>query len=347
MRVSSVTKIFTLSVCVIFLAGCCTIPGSKLEFFYSGKCNTEDKNSIRFVYLGAGGYLISRGEDKILLSPFFSNPGLLRVGLGRVSPKKDIIDKYLPDVSDVKAILVAHPHYDHLMDVPYIAEKYAQNAVIYGNKTMDYIIEKCFPHLAGRVETLNEKAGGKNKPGEWTRIPNTNIRIMAVNSKHAPHFLFFHMLGKKKLTKLPKRCPTRARHWRIGQPFTYIIDFLAGPEENAPTVFRIHYQDAATNSPVGFPPAGVENIDMAILCAPSFEEVLDYPESFLRRTCPKHIIVGHWENFFRSYEKPPRTVPFTDVQWFIRLVKKHMPPGADCKVPKPGSCMVYKIEENR
>ena len=43
-------------------------------------------------YLGSGGHLIRRGSSAIMTAPFFSNPSLLRVSTGRISPNFARID---------------------------------------------------------------------------------------------------------------------------------------------------------------------------------------------------------------------------------------------------------------
>jgi mRNA degradation ribonuclease J1/J2 len=69
-----------------------------------------------------GGLLFRRGNDAIMTAPFYSNPNIFRVGLRRpIHSDTNLVERLLPDVSDVRAILVGHAHYDHLMDVPYIA----------------------------------------------------------------------------------------------------------------------------------------------------------------------------------------------------------------------------------
>lgn len=332
---------------ILFSVGCCTIPGPELEFYYEADCSEEITAENRFIevsYLGAGGYLIQRGPDKLLIAPFFSNPGLFRVGLATIKSKPGIIEQYLPPVDDVETILIGHSHYDHLMDIPYIAKFLAPNANIYGNKSMTHLLAPFF-ETKDRFFELNSKAGDNGVPGEWVCVPDGRIRFMAIKSEHAPHFLGINLLGGGKQDEDLEYRPQTAFQWKQGEVFTFIIDFM-GPDGET-VDFRIHYQDSASNPPMGFPPEGIKNIDLSILCAASFREVDDYPETFLETAKPKHIIVGHWENFFRSYSKPVRTVPLTDVKEFIRIVIDTLNKlllVSDCYVPKPGSCISFPIE---
>lgn len=135
-------------------------------------------------YLGVGGYLIKWGEDEIMMAPSFSNPDPLSL-LFNTRPNPKIIDRMIPDVSDVDMILVGHAHYDHLLDVPYVMNKYAKKAKVYGSKTMKHLIASQVP--ANRIEIIEDKAGTAQTPGQWIYNPSGRIRFMAIKSDHAPN----------------------------------------------------------------------------------------------------------------------------------------------------------------
>jgi hypothetical protein len=132
---------------------------------------------------------------------------------------------------------------------------------------------------------------------------------MAVESGHAPHTSLYHF-ASGKVTK-PWDCLSGKRLQRLkeGKTFAFLIDLLSDDGE---TVFRIHYQDAASEPPLGFPPPRVleeRDVDLAILCMPGYWMVNRYPEGILGRTGARHVLVIHYEDFFRSRDKPVRFVP--------------------------------------
>jgi len=94
-------------------------------------------NSLLIEYLGTSGYVVSHGSDVVLLDPYFSHQSILRaMSLKWLRIDKDAIDQYLPShAKSAAAILVGHSHYDHLLDVPYIALNYATKAIIFGSET--------------------------------------------------------------------------------------------------------------------------------------------------------------------------------------------------------------------
>jgi hypothetical protein len=103
--------------------------------------------------------------------------------------------------------------------------------------------------------------------------------------------------------------------------------------------FRIHYQDSASNTPLGHPPTlegdNRRSVDVAIVCAASFSQVQGYPEGLLRAVDARYVVVGHWEDFFVSQEKPPRPVPMTDVAEFVARTERALPENARWVLPNP------------
>ncbi len=298
-------------------------------------------------YLGSGGHLIRRGSTAILTAPFFSNPSLLRVGAGRISPDGDRIDEAIDRIletgerlDDVRAILVGHAHYDHLMDVPRIWSEYTPQAKIFGSLTAKHIL-RGFDVPEDRILALNASAASRWVAGRWFSVGDA--RFMAIESEHAPHAFGIKLYGGEIREDLPQP-PGRATGYKEGQTFAFLIDFL---DPDGSVAFRIHYQDSASNTPLGFPPildeANRRNVDVAIVCAASFSQVEGYPEGILRALDPRYVVVGHWEDFFRSQEKPLRAVPMTDVAEFIERTKRALPEDSQWVLPRPHA--VLQIEE--
>jgi hypothetical protein len=339
-------KIFTFTALISTLY--CTYPGRKIKFYYENEINIQNHNTISFTFLGAAGFLLKWRNQAILLSPFFSNPAFFKTGFGKIRTDKDRVDcffkKYITkqDRNNIKAIIIAHSHHDHLMDVPYIVQKYFPNSLIYCNKTGKHILSG-FSHLKNsqKIIVLNDKQN------QWIDIPETTIRIWPVKSKHAPHFLGLTLYGGK-LNNDRSTQPKRACHWKMGETYAFIIDFL---DSQGNIKFRIHYQDSPSDDKIGFPPDDLTNFNLSILCSASFSQVSNYPLGILNRLKPDNIILGHWENFFRSPDKPVRTVPLTNIRKFTKYVNSYIKmqeaksqPKPSCILPKPGSTISYKTK---
>jgi L-ascorbate metabolism protein UlaG (beta-lactamase superfamily) len=304
------------------------------------ECNVHPSDAmLELTYLGVGGFLMRWNGHEIVTAPFYSNPGLLRVGLGLpISPNTKRIDTHLPPMDKVEAMLVGHAHYDHLMDAVYVAEEHATRAVIYGNQTMAHILASR-ERLRGRVVVLDADAGDWWQPGRWQYVANRSIRFMALRSEHAPHFLGIKMFGGS-LDEDQERLPRTAYGWKEGQTFAFLIDFLGA---DGRVRLRLHYQDAGSNPPAGFVPppdsAAAEPVDVAVLCVASFGQVDDYPEAVVRQLQPQTVVLGHWENFFRSPDRPLEAVPLTDTKTFALRLTNALPPGARWYTPRPNATL--------
>ena len=310
---------------------------------------------VEIRYLGSGGFLIQRGGTALLTAPFFSNPGLLRVILGLpIQSDPDRVERGLRAIEDslteVEAILVGHAHYDHLMDVPAVSLGIARRRgsedgrkpTIYGSRTMAHILA-AFQNLAADVKALNSEAGTWRRPGRWQPEDSARppFRFMALHSEHSPHFLGVKAFGGK-LREGRSTPPWNAYGWREGQTFAFVIDLL-GPDDVYD--FRIHYQDTASSPPYGFPPpfGGDDALpyDVAILCVAAFARVRDYPEGILRELRPRHVILGHWESFFRGQDRSFKPVTRTDTRDFVARLESALSDGAQWTTPEPGASVRF------
>jgi len=322
---------------------------------------SEPRDHVQVQYLGVGGFLIRRGRDALLTAPFFSNPSIFRVAFWQIESDPLLIEKFLPTVFDVRHILVAHTHYDHLMDIPYIARQRAPYAKIYGCPTTKNILGAVLPEdrlVSISPETFAKPAGMPGSspdgiPGKWWSEEGDGIRFMAIESEHAPHFCaydqtlclrFFSGKVEEKLKALPKT----AYGWKEGDTVTYLIDFLGSDGKRVD--FRIFYQDAAATAPHGIPPKpgllDQKRVDLAILCVPGFKEVEGYPEKIIEATRPRFVLLAHWEDFFRPRSDDPddlKVVPGSDPKIFIDRMKRVLPADADYALPRPGAGFQFKV----
>jgi L-ascorbate metabolism protein UlaG (beta-lactamase superfamily) len=228
----------------------------------------------------------------------------------------------LPDLGRVKAILVGHAHYDHLMSVPFIARERAPDAYVYGSKTMVHMLAG--EPFRDRLVAVNGESGSWHRPGRWIPVEGTRVRLMALHSEHASHLLGVKVF-KGKLATDHDTLPRNAHGWKEGQTYAFLVDFLAETEERP--VFRIHYQDAASTPPYGFPPPlddGVP-VDVAIVNVAAFGEAEDYPEGIVRELQPRHVILSHWEDFFRSPERERKVVRATSFEAFRTRLESALP----------------------
>lgn len=303
----------------------------------------DGEKQLNIQYLGVGGYLFQYGEDSIMTAPSFTNPGLMNVTLPlSIAADHALIDKLLPpQAKQAEFILVGHAHYDHLLDVPYIMQQHMPMTIAMGSTTMKNIVTAVIDD--DRLLDITDYAAVGDLPGRWLYNRNGTIRIMPIKSDHAPHFMGIKVMSgqyDQALTELP----STAYGWKEGQTYAYVIDFLDNQQQ---PVYRIHYQDAASNSPDGLMPMMTDTkaVDMAILCVAAFHQVDDYPEAILQQTQPGMIVMGHWEDFFgnnhvdnssvKNQKNAVKGVRMTNVGDFIQRVDAVKTDGAVALLPAP------------
>ena len=337
-----------LPVYAFLLAGCLSTsnfpaptPGSRPLADQSEKFG----HTLEMRYLGNSGFLFRRGGYAIVTGPFYTNPHWLRAGLWRIRPDTALIDWLHPKLppSAVEAILVGHAHYDHLMDVPYIARKHHPLATLYGSPTAINLSLASEPSLADRLVSLDKQVSRDGAMGVWQYVSDGRIRFMALAAEHGPHNYGVHLM-RGRVTAVPRSMPRSAWSWKEGETFAYLIDFMA--EDRKTVDFRIYYADATTKGRTGLPPefdaADSHRIDLAILSVGSANVLKGYPEIFLDSYRPRTIVLGHWENFFRTPVDGVFRMRVTHLTEFIDIVEERMAPDARWILPRPGS--TYHLE---
>lgn len=275
-------------------------------------CGPDD---VCLRYLGAGGLYVAWHDASLLTGPFFSNPSLLRSGLGTLRWDAAAITAGLAglDGESVAAIVAGHSHFDHIGDLPVVARSFAPRARLLVNASGENVLG-AYPELAARVDRIDRSAN----PATWIAVRDRTgrvvFRVLPIRSQHAPHF--DHYTWGKGTVDTPWPAGDdwerhRLADFKDGGTWAFLIDLL-DPATGAPR-FRIYYQDSASDRDQGWPPQlppGDERaVDLAVLCVASHQFVRDAPEWLLERVRPAHVLVGHWEDFFRARSEPLRFVP--------------------------------------
>lgn len=316
---------------ILAITGC----ASKLRLAEHDSPPTNTINNqapLLIQYLGVGGHRMQYGEEVLLTGPSFTNPHLLRTGpFMPLSSNHKEVDKYMPESSTAQIMLIGHAHYDHLMDVPYVLQKYAPKAHLYGSSTTINTVASELS--ADRMTAVEEFMGTRDKPGVWIYSSSGKSRIMALKSSHAPHFLGIKLMQGQHKNPL-KSLPWHAFGWKEGQTLAYVIDFL---DANNQPVYRVFYQDSANEEPHGVVPdlGDGKGFDVAIICPASFEQIKHYPESIIENTQAKHFILGHWEDFFGNHpDQAQHFVRNTDQKKFEKRMNAALPEGSHWTLPQ-------------
>jgi len=293
----------------------------------SGACG----DSVSITYLGASGFVIRHGSDAVLTSPSFTHNGLLKTFLPFFSIKPDtaLVRRMLADVrlDGVNAVLIGHAHYDHLLDAPAVAPFLPGSARFYGGPTAKNILWPV-ESLRDRMMTLaGADVGDRLHPGTWVQPPGSSLRFMALRANHPPNFYILgaipYTYARGRVKRPRESLPRTPRGWKLGEPYAYLIDVMGADGKPA---FRIFFQDAAAEPEFGqlppLPEGDQRPVDVVIICAGNFDYATAYPTLLLRQLKPKHVVVGHWEDFFRAPLPAYQAIPLTDTYRLARRIQE-------------------------
>jgi L-ascorbate metabolism protein UlaG (beta-lactamase superfamily) len=250
------------------------------------------KTGVRITYMGTNAYLLQSRDAALLVDPFFSRVGLVRVALNLpVASRRDLIERYLP-VRRIDAILVTHGHFDHLLDVPEVvaltgAKLIASATSIQLARSAGVPSEKCVSVTAGEKVSL---------PGA------------TVSSLPAKHDRVF---GRVPFDGPTRRLPPRAAgDWVCGEPLAFLIE-IGGR--------RIYI--AAGGRPNGPLPASLGRIDLAILGV-ALPDSRNRFVQILEALRPRYVLPSHQDNFFLPLSRGFVFGPMTDFPAVIRAFRK-------------------------
>ena len=321
----------------------------------------DPESVVSITYLGISGLLVEHGSHVLLTDPFFSNPvatrgpGAVRWLLSgpRITPDSALIERLLPKSADrASVILLGHGHYDHLMDVPFIATHRSRTAAIFGGPSIRHMLigDRTLRSSPRRMVTIPiESAGDSSREGEWFYSADSAFRFMAIKAGHAPTLrlgTWGFTFAEGRLAADMDSLPHMAAEWKLGEPYAFLIDVLS--DSTRTTLFRIYFEDAPSEPPLGSPPAAIlanRKVDLAILCAATSSHVSGAPDSLLRVLQPRAVMVTHWESFFRSRVGPRALSRATDLRRFARSLRRTLGPQAGWIMPVPHATVRFRVSD--
>jgi L-ascorbate metabolism protein UlaG (beta-lactamase superfamily) len=284
----------------------------------------EDVVLVR--YLASGGLYVSWRGTGILTAPFFSNPGLFRVVVGRVGWRESEIARGLSGLPAAGAVFAGHAHYDHVGDLVPILRTHAPGARLYVSATGD--------HMLAPYRDLRSRASVLKAAKEWERVRDAAgrplpFRFRAFRSRHAPHLGRLHLFqGRLERDWQRPWTDMRWRDFREGEVYTFVFDLLDG---DGRVRFRLYANDTASPREWGVPEAALAHerrFDLAALTMASYYLADGYPERLLGALRPRHVLAIHYEDFFRSLDAPLRFVPLLTngrANRFLERVEESVP----------------------
>lgn len=241
---------------------------------------------IKLKYLGTAGWKITDGNITVLVDPYISR---VKLGTGPgISPEDnretfERSDYFVSDtvgidslISNADFILVHHSHFDHLSDVPYIANK--TGAKVIGTETTCNIL---------RAYGIPNEQLYPVKGGEDYQFDNFSVKVIpsihsALNDKH--------YIDSRTYTEVPE-APLKVSDFIEGGSLMFLARFANH------VVLTMGSMNFVERDLVGVKPdillAGVNRSQLGLY---------KYNERLLSVTdYPKVIIPSHWDNFRLPY----------------------------------------------
>jgi len=315
--------------------------------------------------LGVQGFVLQRGHDIVMTAPLFTRQSELDVTLNTpIVPDVFAIDSHLATVplDEVRAVVSGHAHYDHLLDVPHVLEV-APHASVITNLTGRHIFAALAPdrdasctsappaHTIDRARVIamddpvdnhvdytncpSQIPAGGDGTATWLQV-NARVRVMGFCSMHPAQVGGVYHFGLGSIDTDQCDVPAPAAGWLEGQTLAFVIDFL---DDRGHVAYRVFYQDAPTNAPIGDVPAGIlaeAPVDLALLCVGSYDAVANQPTNIIANLSPRFALSGHWEDFFQPVDAAPQAIPFLDVNAYVARAEAALPPPADAPLVVDG-----------
>jgi L-ascorbate metabolism protein UlaG (beta-lactamase superfamily) len=254
------------------------LPGVAEGAEQPGRGGGPGGTDVNFKWFGTDGWEISFGNRTLLVDPYFAR---LPTGFftGKFDPKTPIkTDEALIDQHIKKAdqILIGHGHWDHILDIPYIAKK--TGAMVIGSETHANIL---------RAYGVPEKQIVQVKGGEFLQFEGYTIEV----------FPSLHSVGPTKKYAVPGHRisvpdqPTTVGDLPEGDSFIYMLT-IGGK-------FRVFLMSSANyieRSLYGLKP------DVALVASVFGNQIHDFTPRLLKAlNYPRVILPTHWDNFERPY----------------------------------------------
>ncbi|MFC3504687.1 MBL fold metallo-hydrolase [Micromonospora krabiensis] len=239
-----------------------------------------------FRWWGTAGWRLDIGRRTVLVDPFLSriNTGLFD-GAFDTGTRLDVrTDRVDARVDRAETVLVTHTHWDHFMDVPYIAGR--TGARVFGTLTA-YHLGLAYGVPSGQLSAV--------KGGEVMDFGDYTVEVVSsLHSRNAAYSVAF-----PGVRVAPPVMPATIADLPEGDTLNYLVRVVGGP-----SVFFMGASDFVAPNLAGLAP------DVAMVALNSTTVTADYvPRLMAALDHPKVVVPVHFDNFETDLRNPPTIAP--------------------------------------
>ena len=244
-------------------------------------------------WLGVAGFTLRSGDTVIAEDPYLSRPGLLTLLFRSYQPDAAVLDRMLgptspvPELARASLLLVGHSHFDHLGDVPAIAQRSAARVV--GSATT--------ANIARAYGLAVERALVAN-PGAVFEEGAFELRVF--ESRHA-RVLAGRVPFEGELSE-PPEAPLHAFSFVLGDARGYLVTERA-------TGLRVAILSSAGRHLPALEEIGRLAAPVDLLLAASQGGDADYARDLVRTLRPRVVVPHHFDDFRIPLDDPAAGAP--------------------------------------
>ncbi len=243
--------------------------------------------SFSVTWGGVATLLLDDGTDQFLTDGFFSRPSMRKVGLRRIRPDQERIERGLDALGAdrVRVLLPVHSHYDHVMDAAVVAQR--TGALLVGGES-----------------TLNVGRGGGLAEHQMQRVAarsSVPAGAWTVSVHPGRHSEPDRFPGEITAPVVP---PVRSTAYRCGEAWSVHVEH--------PTGRRMLIQGSASFVPGALTglQAQVVYLGVGQLGKLSVEHVRAYWNEVVRAVGARRVVLFHHDDFFHGLDEPLRALPY-------------------------------------
>ena len=290
--------------------------GASVVCTLAGQIPLAEKNAqVTLQYLGTAGWEISDGTTVILIDPYLSRifgpqpPGRSPFARapGDARPQYGWTDVAVPDIATIDShiqradfILVTHTHYDHILDVPHIAQK--NHSTVIGTESTTNVM---------RAYSVPEEQLITVRGGEDYEFGTFSVKV--IPSLHSPldHKHYFSSATAPAGMKAPL---TLEQMHPEGGTLAYLV--------------RFHGHQILAFGGMNYIEREIKGLEPDVVlvgAAGSRKEIYDYSGRLMRDLhFPALVLPTHWDNFTAPYGASQQP-SIEAVQSFVQEIKAASP----------------------